>query len=174
VQRLWRAKAAPAAPVAPAAAMLVPPFVSLFVSLFVFAAALASAPARASLGEKTDSVEADRLQLRAVTHVRSMPVYAVHELSGPGGDVVREYVSSSGVVFAVSWVGKTLPNLRQLLGAHFETYTGSPHRSRGGNGHLVVRDGELTVESTGRMRSFRGHAYLSNAIPAGVNLHDIQ
>jgi hypothetical protein len=171
----------PAQPAAPAAPTTRAPGWKLFsrksaLAALVLGAAstLPLAPARAALGDKVASVELDRQQIHATTHVTPRAAYAVHELQGPGGDVVREYVSPAGVVFGISWVGKTLPNLRQLLGLNFDTFAGSTHRQRGGRGHLVVTEGNLVVESTGRMRSFRGHAYLSNAIPTGVTLHDIQ
>jgi len=138
------------------------------------AAVLPAAPARAALGDKAASIELDRQQIRATAHVSTRSAYAVHELRGPDGSLVREYVSPAGVVFGVSWSGRTLPDLRQLLGLNFDTYTGSAHRQRGGHGHLIVEEGNLHVESTGHMRAFSGHAYLSNAIPSGVTLHDIQ
>jgi len=101
--------------------------------------------------------------------------YSVHELALPSGTVVREFVAKSGTVFAVAWRGPAIPDLRQLLGAHFATYAGSPQRARGGRGHLRVQDGALVVESSGRSRAgFRGRAYLHDALPAGVQMDEIQ
>lgn len=138
------------------------------------AAALAALPARATLGENVKTVEQDRQQVRATLQVTSHAAFAVHELRSAGGGLVREYVSPAGVVFGVSWGGPSMPNLRQLLGTHFDTYVGSPNRQRGGHGHLVVREGTLVVESGGHMRSFHGRAFLSDALPAGVAINDIQ
>lgn len=137
-------------------------------------AALAGAPARATLGGPIASVETDRQQIRATTRITAHAAFAVHELRNAGGDVVHEYVAPSGAVFAISWGGTTLPNLRQLLGIHFDTYVNSTHRQRGGRGHLVVRDRNLVVESTGHMRAFRGRAYLTDAFPTGVTVDDIK
>lgn len=133
-----------------------------------------NSPARAALGANVKTVEVDRQQINATTRVTSHAAYSVHELQSAGGALVREYVSASGVVFAVSWGGPTMPNLRQLLGAHFDSYVGSSNRQRGGHGHLVVREGSLVVESGGHMRSFHGRAYLSDALPSGVVLDEIQ
>jgi len=138
------------------------------------AAALTALPARATLGESVKTVEQDRQQIRATRNITSHPAFAVHELHSAGGALVREYVSPAGVVFGVSWGGPSMPNLRQLLGTHFDTYVSSPNRQRGGHGHLVVRDATLVVESGGHMRSFHGRAYLSDALPAGVAIDDIQ
>jgi hypothetical protein len=110
----------------------------------------------------------------ASRQVTAQAAYTVHELQLPNGGLVHEYVSPTGRVFGVSWGAPFMPNLRQLLGVHFDTYTGSPHQQRGGRGHLAVREGGLVVESNGRMRAFRGRAYLADAIPAGVTVDDIK
>ena len=138
------------------------------------AAALLAAPARATLGEDAKTVELDRQQIRATRQIAARSAYSVHVLQAAGGAQVREYVSPAGVVFGVSWGGPTMPNLRQLLGAHFDTFVASPNRQRGGHGHLAVHEGSLVVESGGHMRSFHGRAYLSDALPAGVLADDIQ
>jgi len=137
-------------------------------------ASLAAFPARATLGEDVKTVELDRQQIRASRQVTTHAAYAVHDLQLADGGLVHEYVSPTGAVFGVTWGGPFMPNLRQLLGAHFATYTGSPHQQRGGRGHLAVHEGSLVVESNGRMRSFHGRAYLSDAIPAGAALDDIK
>ena len=137
-------------------------------------AALAAVPARATLGEDVKTVEVDRQQVRAAAQVRTLSKFTVHDLQSPGGAIVHEYISPAGVVFGVSWGGRSLPNLRQLLGAHFDTFTSSPNRQEGGRGHLVVREGKLFVESSGHMRSFHGRAYLTDALPTGVSVDDIK
>jgi len=147
----------------------------LAVTIFFGAtAASLSLPAQASLGAGVQTVELDRQQIQATTKVTRRAAFAVHELQSAGGALVREYVSPSGVVFGVSWGGPTMPNLRQLLGAHFDIFVSSPNRQRGGHGHLVVHEGSLVVESGGHMRSFHGRAYLSDALPTGVTVDDIQ
>ena len=149
---------------------------------FVLAAALGLAawlfaPAcLAVLGQDVSTVESDRQQLHSDTVKRSArAAYSVHEMTIPSGTLVREYVSSSGAVFAITWSGPTIPNLQQLMGAHFATMANSPRRQSGGRGHMHLEDGALVVESTGRARShFQGRAYLSNALPAGARADEIQ
>jgi len=147
---------------------------ALALSLLLVAAAWQSVPAHASLGAGVNTVELDRQQIQATRRVTTHTAYSVHELQSAGGALVREYVSTNGQVFAISWGGSTMPNLRQLLGAHFDSFVGSANRQRGGHAHLVVREGNLVVESGGHMRSFHGRAYLSDAIPSGVALDEIQ
>ena len=49
--------------------------------------------------------------------------------------MVREYVNSSGTVFAIAWEGPWLPDLRQVLGDHFESiYTAIEGQSSASGG----------------------------------------
>lgn len=141
-------------------------------------ALLAGHPAKAALGGDVGSVEADRLQFQASAQHAVRLSFSVHSLTMANGTVVREYLAANGAVFAVSWHGRSIPDLKQLLGVHFSTFDASPHRERGGLGHLVVRDAaqnpNLVVESNGRARSFHGRAYLNNALPAGISTNDIE
>ena len=142
--------------------------------LAAVAATAACASAHAALGEGAATVETDRQQLRASVTRTSGPAFTVHELATGNGGVVREYVSAAGTVFAVTWHGPFLPNLRQVLGAHFDRVAQSTNRQEGGRGHLTVTEGNLVFVSTGHMRSFHGQAYLRDAIPSGVSTNDIQ
>lgn len=137
-------------------------------------ALLGTAPAHATLGEAEASVQVDRQQIRASVQRSSRTNFTVHELSTAGNGLVREYVTPAGQVYAVSWQGPFMPNLQQLLGTHFQTIAQSSDRQQGGRGHLVVHAGPVVFESGGRMRSFHGRAYLSNALPAGTSTDDIQ
>src|ERR1700758_611729 len=83
----------------------------------VFAAACVSAPALAGLGGDVGSVESDRLSMKGAVRVTPTVDYSVHEIQTPSGIVIREYVSTAGKVFAVSWRGPGLPDLSQLLGS---------------------------------------------------------
>ena len=103
-------------------------------------------------------------QLRSATFDH----YTVHEITTAGGMVVREYVSPTGMVFGVVWEGETMPDLPQLLGPYYSQFrdaVASIHRHRG---PVYVQAGPLVVESGGHMRAFRGRAYLTNLIPAGL------
>ena len=50
-----------------------------------------------------------------------MAAYDRHDITTREGATVHEYVSRDGIVFAVSWSGPTLPDLKQstiLFGSH--------------------------------------------------------
>ncbi|MFZ4479806.1 MAG: DUF2844 domain-containing protein [Rhodoferax sp.] len=92
------------------------------------------------------------------------------------GTTVREYVSSSGVVFAVAWRGPVLPDLSALLGSYFKSFKAETEQARalGKRGSPVnLANEKLVVRSTGRMRDFSGHAYAPELIPAGVDIHAV-
>jgi hypothetical protein len=96
--------------------------IQLFFTLFSIGYGTA---AHASLGGDSASVEADRLHMKVKHAARLIPSsidsYTVHEITLPTGTLVRQYVSSAGVVFAVTWSGPFMPDLRQLMGPHFDT-----------------------------------------------------
>lgn len=142
----------------------------------LMAAALGSAaPSMAALGGDVSSVEGDRASLKgALTGFRSGQSYGVHELTTTSGVHVHEYVAG-GKVFAVSWQGPVIPDLRQLLGAYYATYAqaaAAPHA--GGHRHLKVDQPGLVVESNGRMRAFYGRAWDPALLPANFTVADIR
>jgi hypothetical protein len=102
--------------------------------------------------------------------------YTVNETTLDGGTVVREYVGSSdGNVFAVSWNGPFMPDLRTLLGSHFATLTSAAAaRPKAGHSQLSVKDGDVVIVSGGHMRAYAGRAWIVSALPAGVSADEIE
>ncbi len=147
---------------------------------FIMLAALSHVTsAHASLGGDSASVEADRLHMKVKHAARQTPSstgsYTVHETTLPTGTLVRQYVSRAGVVFAVTWSGSFMPNLRQLLGPHFDTMVARQARQEhAGHRSVSQHEADLVIESGGHPRSFAGRAYLPGALPAGVAEKDIQ
>jgi hypothetical protein len=134
-------------------------------------AVLLPLPARATLGQRLDSVEADRAEMQATRRVLEGTGYLVHELQAPTGTTVREYVGADGRVFGIAWQGPFIPNLRQLLGSYFEAYSQAaqdPRTRRPGHGPLLVSLPQLVVESAGHPRAFYGRAYLPSLVPAAA------
>ena len=133
----------------------------------------------ASLGGDNISVEADRVHMKVKHAARLTPSstgsYTVHETTLPSGTLVRQYVSKAGVVFAVTWSGPFMPDLRQLMGPHFDTMV-ARQAKRDHASHRSIRqhESDLVIESGGHPRSFFGRAYLPGALPAGVAEKDIQ
>ena len=92
------------------------------------------------------------------------------------GTVVREYVGSSdGTVFAVSWSGAFMPDLRTLLGSHFATLTSAAAaRPTAGHSQLSIKDSDVVIVSGGHMRAYAGRAWIISALPAGVSTDEIE
>ena len=129
----------------------------------------------ASLGDNESSIQADQAQMRASVRITRTPAYAVHELRAPTGHVIREYLSPSGTVFGVAWQGPSKPDLRQLLGTHFDEFLqAAGQMERHGHGPLVIQSPDLVGVSAGHMRDFSGQDYLPRILPAGVRADDIQ
>lgn len=138
-----------------------------------------SATAQAALGGDLSSVGQDRVHIKAT--VRTQPAaatpgsFSVTELVTPEGVTVREFLTAGGKVFAVTWAGPAVPDLRQLLGPYFADYASSttPTGHRGHSHRTVMRD-DLVVRSSGRMRAFSGTAYVPSLVPTGVAINDLQ
>jgi uncharacterized protein DUF2844 len=130
--------------------------------------------ADAALGGTDATVQADQAQLAAT--IRTMPSarYTLHELKAASGTTVREYVSPAGTVFGVAWAGPSLPDMRQLLGAHFDEYAAALAARRTRRAPVLVQLPTLVVQSSGHMRAFTGKAYLPQGLPQGVAASEIQ
>ncbi|WP_394779578.1 DUF2844 domain-containing protein [Undibacterium sp.] len=114
-------------------------------------------------------------QLRTLSAARSTANYHVSESTLSSGTVVREYVASSGTVFAVSWSGPFIPDLQTLLGKHAETLnTAAARKPKAGNSQLSVTRPDVVIQSGGHMRAYQGRAWVPAELPGGVTADDIQ
>ena len=139
------------------------------------AASLAfSSGARAALGEDADSVAADQIRLQASLQVVRRENHTMHELQVPSGGNIRQFVAESGKVFAVSWSGGWRPNLRELLGKHYDRYLAAAKEKRTGRGPLRIEIPGLIVVMGGHQRAFFGHAYLTDLLPQGFRPEEIR
>jgi len=82
--------------------------------------------------------------------------------------VVREYVSPSGTVFAVAWQGAAKPDLKQLLGSHYDEVQQAVASRAAHRGPIVIHEPGLVFEMGGHMRAIAGRAYLPQLLPSGV------
>jgi Protein of unknown function (DUF2844) len=123
----------------------------------------------AALGEPEQSVQQDRQRMAGQSKRTVYPTYTLHEITASGGRVIREYVSPSGTVFAVAWESPTLPDFASLLGPYFAAFQQATATRSRRHGPLYIQAGPLVVESGGRMRAFRGRAYITDLIPANVS-----
>jgi hypothetical protein len=150
-------------------------FKRLLTSGTIAFAVLLPCAASATLGEPEASVQADGEQLHGSIKDSDRGAYRVHEIQLPSGTLVREYCGLDGSVFAVTWHGPFIPNLRQMLGSYFDEYAAAaktqPHPD---HHHLQIQRSDLVVQSSGHMRAFSGRAYLPQSIPGGVSLGELQ
>lgn len=134
-------------------------------------------PLSASLGGDVSSVQADQVKMQGSLRTSSANLFTVHEIQTPTGVAVKEYVSPTGKVFAVTWQGPFHPDLRQLLGSYFDQYTQAvqaQQAQRRGRGPLLIEQPGLVVQVTGHLRAFRGRAYVPQMLPAGIHSEDLQ
>jgi hypothetical protein len=111
---------------------------------------------------------------RSMTGPSGRIAYSVHEKTNDAGTTVKEFAGPDGKVFAVAWDGPAKPNLRHLLGAHFEEFAGANVTRNGSHHRNAVDSGKLVVRSSAYLRSFSGIAFLPAAMPEGVSPEDLQ
>ncbi len=87
---------------------------------------------------------------------------------------VHEFADAGGTVFAVSWSGPIKPDLKQLLGRHFEAFQKREGQRSGDRSHLRLDTGDMVVVSTGHMGAFEGRAWLPSHLPAGFDTEEMK
>jgi hypothetical protein len=133
-------------------------------------------PAFAGLGGDAASIEADRVHMQGTRRTTAAEAYTVHEIQAASGTVVREYASSDGKVFAVTFQGRAQPDMRQILGSYFDQYYRAVQAQgvRRGRRPVVIDEPGLSVRIGGHFGSFAGRAYLPEKLPSGVRSEDLQ
>jgi Protein of unknown function (DUF2844) len=105
----------------------------------------------------------------------AMANYTVRDTTLASGTHVREYISDSGIVFALAWNGPMLPDLKALLGPYFEDLVAeSARKPRAGRSHIGVDLPEVVIHSGGHMRAFEGSAWIPTELPAGFSTDDVR
>lgn len=130
--------------------------------------------AQAALGEDADSVTADQVRLQAKLQLVRNENHTIHELQLPTGGKVRQFVGDTGKVFAVSWSGDWRPDLRALMGKHYDRYLAAMKDRPKGHGPVRIEIPGLVVVMGGHQRAFFGHAYLTDLVPQGFHPEDIR
>lgn len=127
------------------------------------------AVAFAALGDRIDAAQAGQSAMQAKAQlVRTAGNYTVHEIQMSSGTIVREYVSSDGMIFAVAWEGPSLPDVKDLLGKYFDRYVNAMRGKPPAQRHASLRQADVVIQSYGRMGGFFGQAYLPQSLPQGV------
>ena len=131
----------------------------------------------AVLGGDTSSVHSDVARMKGTLRVHQDESYIVHEIKADTGTVVREYVSPTGTVFAVSWAGAFVPDMQQLLGAYFQQYSAAVKARKAsyvGRRPINIQEPGLVVQAGGHMRAYSGRVYIPRLVPEGVKAEDIR
>ena len=144
---------------------------------FLCLSVLISARASAALGDRESSVESDRKILQATAKATAASAdasYTVHEMDS-NGNTIREYVTTDGVVFAVTWQGIKRPDLSVLMGAYYSEYNSADQKREKSVGRqpVSVKTTNVVVRNAGHMRDIRGRAFVPNLVPAGVNVESL-
>jgi len=135
---------------------------------------LLSSGARAALGDDASAVVADQARLRASLQVHHKAGYAIHELTAPTGTKVRQFVGESGKIFAISWSGGWRPNLRDIMGAHYDRFIAAARGRRIARGPVRIELPGMVVVMGGRLRNFYGQVTLTDLLPTGVAPEDLR
>jgi hypothetical protein len=130
---------------------------------------MGSVPAWAVLGGDVSSVTADQNVLQGQVRKELHTGYELHEITGPSGSIVREFVSPQGKVFGIAWQGHGIPDLRQLLGS-YATQLREGQRTRVVPRRSVLIQGDdFVLSSFGYSRFSRGRAYVPSLVPSNVS-----
>lgn len=133
--------------------------------------------AMAELGGTAQSVQADQQKLQGTRRVITRTAYEVHEIKTATNGTVREFVSPDGKVFAVTYEGRFPGESNAVLGAYAsqvaQAKQAGPARAHvAGTVHL--RTGYLRYRAAGHLGYFSMRAVVSNAVPNGVAMEEIQ
>lgn len=140
---------------------------SLILTMWPFGISLAG------LGGDASSVEADRASVKGALRVTPEANFAVHEITTPNGMQIHEYLSSAGKVFAVSWRGPGIPDLRQMLAGYYGEYAQAASAPHYNHHHLNIETPHLIVQSSGHTRAFFGRAWVPALLPRNFSLEEI-
>jgi hypothetical protein len=116
----------------------------------------------------------DQVRMQASLQIWHRDNYAIHELMIPSGTTVRQFVGDSGKVFAVSWSGGWRPNLRDIMGAHYDKFIAGTRGRRVARGVARIELPGMVVVMGGHQRAFFGHVYLTDLLPSGFAPEDIR
>lgn len=105
--------------------------------------------------------------MRASLHTFRADGYTVHELAAPSGLTIRHFVGDAGKIFAVSWSGGWRPNLRDIMGSHYDRFIEATRGQRVARGVARIELPGMIVVMGGPQRASFGHVILTDLAPAG-------
>ncbi|CAG4891637.1 DUF2844 domain-containing protein [Paraburkholderia gardini] len=113
----------------------------------------------------------------AIVHSLKSGSFQVRTTTDDGGTTISEYTTPAGQVFAYTWQGPTMPDLKTLLGSFYDSWRdgAASAQARASTLHATrIAQPDVVVESGGQMRSYVGRAWLPGALPAGVSADDLR
>ncbi|MBU6207348.1 MAG: DUF2844 domain-containing protein [Alphaproteobacteria bacterium] len=139
-----------------------------------FAALLAFSPVcvLAALGGGVDFGSVDRVRARVIHRAMAVGSQTLHVMTLTNGGTVKELTNARGIVYALSWRGPGKPDLRQLLGPHFDELQAAAAQrpARWMRIPARVRSSTLVIETGGHPGAFWGVAYLPQSLPPGFSI----
>jgi len=137
--------------------------------------ALLCAPSFATLGDSAASIPRDHAALHGTALTRTPAgAFEVDDIVTRDGIQVRQYVSPSGIVFASTWSGRSLPDLKVLLGPHYYRYVAEVAAANSNSKAVSLNTGELVVQIVKLPRGFTGSALLPALLPPGTSAGDLR
>lgn len=133
-----------------------------------------SPPARGALGDDVAAVAKDRARMQANLQIHRRVNYEVHELATPSGTTVREFIGQDSKVFAVAWSGGWRPNLRDVMGVHYDRFVNGTRGKLRSRGPVRIELPGMVVVMGGYLRTFFGQVYLTDLLPVGVQPQDLR
>jgi len=134
------------------------------------AASLFSCCSWAALGGAPANLGAHAGPERSSTASTGITTYTVLQKQLDSGTTVHEFVDASGTVFAVSWSGPFLPDLKEILGDHFDAMLAQAAKGqRGQRSQLTLRRSDVVIVTAGHMGALEGRAWLPAKLPAGFD-----
>lgn len=133
--------------------------------------AMTNIPAWATLGQNEASVTTDQQITKSEEKIQTFQNYRVHQLTTTTGPVVREYVSPGGMVFGVAWQGRSMPDVKQLLGtyvANFQAATPAQTQVQRRRG-VTIKTDSFVYSNFCHMRFCTGSAYVPSLVPNSVS-----
>ena len=119
---------------------------------------------QAELGGNLASIHSEQKEFNSQLSNTQQGEVGVYTQTLSSGIVLQEYLSVSGVVFAVAWSGPSLPNLQVLLGGYFKDYLVAIKESRRS---IYLNTENIVIQSSGMMGAFQGFAFLPKHAPKG-------
>ena len=136
----------------------------------IFGLLLLPSVSQAELGGNSASILTEQQEFNSQLTNTQQNGVNVYTQTIPSAIIVREYVSGSGTVFAVTWSGPSLPNLQTLLGGYFKDYLAA---IKEGRRSIYLNNENVIIQSSGMMGAFQGFAFLPKQAPAGFTPNNL-